>query len=143
MWYLISLKNKYSHSKVFFENKRFAEFKALASVLSKMILTFGHKMSFPIKYLLREHKSFALYSLSAGTSQIINNFSLIFFDLFTEKLFYESRFSDWQLLNDQGLPDLNRPKRLLHSLISPPFHFSYTQKLTFHTGKNNLGTIIF
>lgn len=114
-------KNKSSHSKVFFENKRFIEFKALESVLSKMILTFRHKTwVFPIKYLLREHKPFAVYSLSARISQITNNFSLIFFDLFTEKLFYESRFSDWQLLNDQGLPDLIRPKSLPHFLISPP-----------------------
>lgn len=89
--------NKTSHSKVFFEKKCFAECEAAESMVSKNdpdIQT--QNMSFPIKYLLREHKSFALYSLSAGTSQITNNFSLIFFDLFTEKLFYESRFSDWQ-----------------------------------------------
>lgn len=44
-------------------------------------------MSFPIKYLLREHKSLVLYSLSTGTSQITNNFSLIFFDLFVKSYF--------------------------------------------------------
>lgn len=89
--------NKTSHSKVSFEKKCFAECKAAESVVSKNETDIQtHNMSFPIKYLLREHKSFALYSLSAGSSQITNNFSLIFLDLFTEKLFYEPRFSDWQ-----------------------------------------------
>lgn len=89
--------NKTSHSKASFEKKCFAERKAAQSVGSKNETDIQtHNMSFPIKYLLREHKSFALYSLSAGSSQITNNFSFIFLDLFTEKLFYEPRFSDWQ-----------------------------------------------
>lgn len=76
---------------MFFEKKCFAA----ESVVKNDSDIQTQNMNFPIKYLLREHKSFALYSLSTGTGQITNNFSLIFFDLFTEKLFFESRFSDW------------------------------------------------
>lgn len=81
---------------MFFEKKNFANCKAVASVVSKNDCDIQtQNMSFPIKHLWKEHKSLALYSLSTGTSQITNNFSLIFFDLFTAELFYESRFSDW------------------------------------------------
>ena len=93
---LASSKNKSSHRQVFFTKKCLAECKVAWKCGVKNdpdIQT--QNMSFSIKYLLREHKSFALYGLSTGTSQITNNFSLIFVDLFTEKLFYESRFSDW------------------------------------------------
>lgn len=44
-------------------------------------------MSFPVKYLLRAHKSFTLYILSIGKNQTTNNFSLIFLDLFTGSYF--------------------------------------------------------
>lgn len=78
------LKNKNTYNKVFFEEKSFANCKAAVSVVPKNDCDIQtQNMGFPIRHLLREHNSFALYSLSTGTSQITNNFSFIFFDLFT------------------------------------------------------------